>query len=170
MDAKELMAVLVEHKKWLDDFTTGDRANLRGANLRGADLRSADLRDANLSDADLSSADLSDAKTNYTTIGHIMACPETGAFEGWKKAEDKNGKPIVIKLLIPARSKRSSATTRKCRAEYVRVLQGNGRSAKGAIYKQGTITRCDKWDPCRWNECSGGIHFFMNKADAESWE
>jgi hypothetical protein len=50
--------ILADHKKWLDDSSTGKQANLRGANLRYADLRGADLRKANLQSADLQSADL----------------------------------------------------------------------------------------------------------------
>jgi hypothetical protein len=62
----ELVTVLAEHKKWLEDNKTGNRANLQDANLRGADLRDAnlqdaDLRDANLRDANLRGADLRDA-------------------------------------------------------------------------------------------------------------
>jgi len=29
--------------------------------------------------------------------------------------------------------------------------------------------RCDKWDDDRWNECSGGIHFFLTRAEAEAY-
>ena len=58
MDATKLQTILTEHQKWLNDCTTGQRANLRGANLRGADLRGANLFGADLSGADLSEADL----------------------------------------------------------------------------------------------------------------
>lgn len=58
-----LDAVLAEHAKWLQDPTTGKRANFCGANLykanfRGANLRRADLYGANLKYADLTGSDL----------------------------------------------------------------------------------------------------------------
>ncbi len=39
MTKKELDRVLSEHAKWLEDNSTGCRADLSGANLRGANLR-----------------------------------------------------------------------------------------------------------------------------------
>jgi hypothetical protein len=61
-----LEQILINHKMWVYNSTTGERANLRGAdlssaNLRGADLSSANLRGADLSRADLPNADLSSA-------------------------------------------------------------------------------------------------------------
>ncbi len=61
-----LDAVLAEHAKWLQDPTTGKRANFCGANLfkanfRGANLRRARLFGANLRCADLTGSDLTEA-------------------------------------------------------------------------------------------------------------
>ena len=36
-------------------------------------------------------------------------------------------------------------------------------------YKVGEIVRCGNWDDCRWNECSGGIHFFLTRYEAENY-
>lgn len=33
-------------------------------------------------------------------------------------------------------------------------------------YKVGEMVYPDKFDDNRWNECSNGIHFFINKQDA----
>jgi uncharacterized protein YjbI with pentapeptide repeats len=148
-------------------------ANLRGANLRGADLRSANLRSANLRYADLSYADLSGVIYNESTAFFALACPETGSFIGYKKC--RGG--IIIKILIPASAKRSSATSRKCRASKVKTLEVLNTSSTYAIsshdetarYEVGKITKCDKWDDNRWNECSGGIHFFITKGEAEQY-
>jgi hypothetical protein len=68
MDAKELAKVLVEHKKWLEDPTTGKRAYLSGANLYGADLSGANLSRAYLSGANLSGANLSRADLSGATL------------------------------------------------------------------------------------------------------
>ena len=152
------------------------RADLSRANLSGADLSYADLRGANLSYADLrganlSYADLRGAKSNHLTIGFNLACPESGSFDGWKKC---NGE-IIVKIRVPAAARRSSATTRKCRAEYVKVLAIYGAAEavsswdKATIYREGEIVRAHEWDENRWNECSGGIHFFLTRAEAEAW-
>ena len=140
-------------------------ANLRYADLGGADLGGADLRDANLSDADLRGA---------RSIPYIpLACPSDGEFTGWKKVGDK-----LIRLLIPADAKRSSAASIKCRCEKAKVVaitsldEGecyeevtNGNYAE-TIYRVGEMVYPDSYDDDRWNECSHGIHYFINKQDA----
>ena len=147
--------------------------NLRGADLRGADLRYADLRGADLRYANLRGANLIDIKTNMHTIGYNLACPEEGSFVGYKKA----GK-CIVKLLILEDAKRSSATTAKCRCDKAKVLDienaYTGEKIKAIksdynsefIYKLGEIVTVDNFDDDRWNECSTGIHFFMNRDNA----
>ena len=147
-------------------------ANLSGADLRGAGLRSANLRGADLRDADLSGADLRGAKQ----IPYIpLACPSDGAFIGWKKV----GR-YLVKLEIPEDAKRSSATTNKCRCDKAKVLDIICISDNSpidlqeitcfnyhkTIYKVGEMVYPDSFDEERWNECSHGIHFFINKQDA----
>ncbi len=58
MDLKQILA---DHKLWLNDSSTGKRANLFGADLSVADLSGADLRDADLYGANLSGANLRSA-------------------------------------------------------------------------------------------------------------
>jgi hypothetical protein len=58
MNIKKLNEILDEHKKWVEDNTSGSRADLSRADLYGADLSGADLSGANLSGANLSGADL----------------------------------------------------------------------------------------------------------------
>jgi hypothetical protein len=36
-------------------------------------------------------------------------------------------------------------------------------------YRKGEVVHCDKWDDDRWNECSGGIHFFITRYEAKSY-
>ena len=138
-------------------------ANLRGANLEGANLKCADLR----------YADLEYVKTNMHTIGYNLACPEKGSFIGYKKASE-----YLIELLILDDAKRSSATTTKCRTNKVKVLEirdirtgkkvneVNSDYDNSFIYKVGEIVSVDNFDNNRWNECTSGIHFFMNREDA----
>ena len=58
MNSEELKNVLDSHILWLEDNSTGKRANLTVANLRGADLTGANLTGANLTGARLELADL----------------------------------------------------------------------------------------------------------------
>lgn len=158
-------------------------ADLRCANLRGVDLSGANLNSANLSGAslynanlyssNLNNANLNNVKTNMYTIGYNLACPEEGSFIGYKKV----GK-YIVKLLIMEDSKRNSATTLKCRCDKAKVLDiekiDTGEKIESTpsdydinfIYKVGEIVKVDNFDENRWNECSTGIHFFMNKQNA----
>jgi len=165
-------------------------ANLRDANLRGADLRGADLRDANLYGADLYGADLRgadlygadlygadlrDAENADYVIAQTRILPE-GDIIGYKKCVDNK----IVKLLIPIDAKRTHAMGRKCRAEYAKVLEitKNKRQLKKAvskhksdfIYKVGETVKCDKFDEDWTQECSGGIHFFITKLEAENYD
>ncbi len=146
-------------------------AYLRYADLDGAYLRYADLRGADLRGAYLRGADLRDAKN----IPYIpLACPSDGAFIGWKKVRGH-----LVKLEIPESARRSSATSQKCRCDKAKVLaitdlDGsnpideilNTSQATNLLYKVGEMVYPDSFDEDRWNECSHGIHFFINKQDA----
>ena len=167
-----------------------DGANLKGAYLNGANLKGAYLYGANLNGANLNGANLEGAYLNGANINganlyganlygasHIpyypIACPSDGEFTGWKKV---NGK--LIQLLIPSDAKRSSATTQKCRcdkAKVVAITDIDGSNPIDSItnsnyctteYVVGQMVLPDKFDDNRWNECSNGIHFFINKQDA----
>ena len=154
-------------------------AHLCGANLRNADLRGADLCDANLSGADIRGANLSNA--NLLGIKNMMyipmACPEEGSFIGFKKAAYAD-KYYIVKLKIPADALRSSATSRKCRCNKAKVLEiQNIDGSKANIdvvhsiydpsfqYKTGQIVEEPKYDDNRFNVCSKGIHFFINRQE-----
>jgi hypothetical protein len=152
-------------------------ANLSYADLRGADLRNADLRDVDLRGADLSYANLRGVKYNELTAFYALACPESGAFIGWKKARGK-----IVKLEICEDAKRSSATSRKCRCSKAKVLaienMDGGDSGLSAIssdhdtsfvYTVGETVEVSDYDDNRWNECSTGIHFFITRDEAVRW-
>ena len=155
-------------------------ADLRGADLRCADLSGANLRGANLRDANLIGADLCDANLRGATLsGAInipfiaLSCPSEGTFIGWKKIYD-----YIIKLEIPEDAKRCSATTNKCRCDKAKVLSitsiKSGEEMQelcndrysACVYKVGEMVYPDKYDDDRWNECSNGIHFFINRQEA----
>ena len=145
--------------------------NLRNADLRGAYLSGADLLYANLRGAELLGADLSDAK-NIPFIP--MACPDTGAFIGYKKASG-----YILKIEILQDARRSSSTSRKCRCDKAKVLEiqnlyggiANVKEVKSNydknfIYRLGEIVEEPNFCEDRWNECAEGIHFFINRQEA----
>jgi len=108
---------------------------------------------------------------DHRTSFLALQCPESGSFTAWKRCRDG----VIVKLLIPARAKRSSATSRKCRAEYVKVLavygdtQGTSKYDKKVVYVKGETVRCDQWEEDRWIDCGGGIHFFITREEAEQY-
>lgn len=123
-----------------------------------------------------------------TNVPCPMACPSNGSFIGWKKGRviNKDGKErvCIIKLEIPETAKRSSATSRKCRADKVKVLEIqylNGRKypadtvafpfcaspVTNTQYVVGKVTKCaEKFETDRWRECASGIHFFITYEEA----
>ena len=149
------------------------RADFRGANLGWADLRSCVFYDTDLRDCNFMYANLRGSKY----VPYIpFQCPSDGAFVGWKKVNN-----VLIKLEIPADAKRSSATTNKCRCDKAKVLGFydslgskelnitelvNDKYGKKCKYVKGEMVYPDFFDEDRWNECSHGIHFFVNKQDA----
>ena len=166
---KQINKILEGHKHWLNEDCEGwetMKADFSYCDLRGADLCGADLRGA-----DLSGANLSGAKE----VPYIpMVCPEEGDFIGWKKAGNK-----IVKLHIPQDALRSSATTRKCRcnkAEVVEIYNIDGTIADERIvsssydssftYEVGKTVEVQDFDNNRWEECTRGIHFFINRQEA----
>ncbi len=167
-------------------------ANLRGADLRGAnlcdanlcdaDLRGADLRGANLRGADLCNANLSRASMDQMiwdihTAFYPLQCPDSGSYIGYKKASG-----LVVELEIPADARRSSATSRKCRASKAKVLsitdingnpggdQVRSNFDPNFVYAIGETVEVTDFDDNRWNECSTGIHHFITRAEAVIYE
>ena len=171
-------------------------ANLKGANLKDANLYRADLSWANLEGADLTNANLeyailysanldgsfvAGAKVHGSNLNGaknipfiLQSCPSEGAFTAWKKVDGY----FLVKLQIPEDARRCSATTRKCRCDKAMVLDitsldGNkhydevtNNRYNETIYKVGEFVYPDSFDENRWDECSNGIHFFVNKQDA----
>ena len=181
---EQINKILEGHKHWLNEDCKGwetMKADFSSCDLRGADFSYANLSDANLSDANLSyanlhGANLSDANlSDAKEVPYIpMVCPEEGVFIGWKKAGGK-----IVKLRIPEDALRSSATTRKCRcnkAEVVEIYNIDGTIADERIvnssydssftYEAGKTVEVQDFDTNRWEECTRGIHFFINRQEA----
>lgn len=158
-------------------------AYLSGAYLRGADLTRADLRGADLSGADLSGAYLRGAnlrgvRYDENTAFFALQCPEEGSFIGYKICKEYK----IVKLLITEDAKRSSATTRKCRASKAKVLEitnientekyetAVSKHDANFIYKVGETIEIENFDEDRWSECSEGIHFFITREEAIQYD
>ena len=153
MNATEIKAVLAAHAKW-QAGDGGSRANLSGANLSGANLSGANLSGAK---------GVADA-----TAATLRILPDEGDVIGFKKLAGGT----ICKVRVPAEARRSNATGRKCRAEYVDVIEGVGVSAYdgGTKYAPGKRVTCHEWCEDRWLECAGGIHFFITRKEAEDYE
>ena len=155
---------------YLKDADLGN-ANLEYAYLKYAYLKDANLEYANLEYAYLKDADLKDANYSEYTSFLSYQCPTEGSFIGWKKC----GR-YIVKLKICEDADRSSSTSLKCRcskAEVLEIQNLDGSSAgiteicsdynKDFIYKVGETVEVKDFDKCRWNECSNGIHFFIDR-------
>ena len=156
-------------------------ANLTRADLSGADLTRADLSGVNLSGADLTRADLYGVNlsgANLTRAENVpfipMACPDTGSFIGFKKASGH-----IVMLGIPEDARRLSATGRKCRCDkaiVIRIEDMDGTTSdltevvsdhdSSFVYKVGKMVSVPDFCEDRWQECSAGIHFFINRQEA----
>ena len=102
-----------------------------------------------------------------------FTCPSDGEFTGWKKVGDR-----LVNLLSPADARRCSATTNKCRCDKAMVVaitsldgkeeyrEATSNTYTQMTYKVGEMAYPDSFDENRWNECSNGIHFFINKQEA----
>ena len=161
MDSEKLKEILENHKHWLNEDCDGWKnmmADLRGANLSGA--------------------------KNVPFIPY--ACPDTGAFVGFKKAklyssDETEAQDVIVELEILTDARRSSATGRKCRCDKAKVLSvttldgvavgadaGTVRSSYDSdfVYEVGKIVTEPNFCEDRWKECAPGIHFFINRQEA----
>ena len=175
-------------------------SNLRDANLCSADLRGSNLHSSNLCECDLRDADLRNTNLSYTNLHYAnlcnadlrgakkaekmhwniyttfypLQCPEKGSYTAYKKANN-----LIVELLIPEDAKRSSATSRKCRASKAKVisisyLNGTPHECdcvasdhdSDFIYKIGETVEVSDFDEDRWNECAPGIHHFITREEA----
>ena len=86
MEKDDIVKILVNHEKWLDDITSGEKANLQGvdlheitslkvilkmANLGEVDLHGANLYYPNMQEADLYKANLQKAKIHDGNLQRV---------------------------------------------------------------------------------------------------
>ena len=144
-------------------------SNLSGSNLSYSNLSYSNLRGIDLSYSNLSGSNLRGSKELPPIAAAQIAITPDGVLIGWKKCNCG----VIVKVQIPAEAKRSNATGRKCRAEFVDVLEvinaevGISQHDNKTKYIAGTRVTCDTWCEDRWQECAGGIHFFITREEAE---
>lgn len=114
----------------------------------------------------------------------VSRCPSSGSFTGWKKVQDNDGNPCIAKLLIPEDAERISGFGGKCRASKAVVLGiykvGSDEEVKERChsifdknfwYVVGNSVKCEKaFDKDCKKECGSGIHFYLNRLEAEMHE
>ncbi len=158
------------------DFTGAD---LRAANFRDCEaelhlgpnkFRTSDLRGCIAHASFFKRTNMVGVKLDDDLAKRLTIIPE-GEFVAWKKTREG-----VMKIRIPASARRSNATTRKCRAEYVVPIEMpegytecHSSYDYGFTYRLNEIARCNAWNHDRWMECSGGIHFFLTREEAENY-
>ena len=158
-----------------------NEASLNWASLNGALLDEASLNRASLNWASLNGAVLNGASLDGASLNRVInlpfipfACPDIGAFIGWKKSSGK-----IIKLEIPEDAKRCSATSDKCRCNKAKVLEIQEIDGSISditkissdydikfIYEVGKTVSVKDFCEDRWRDCSQGIHFFINRQSA----
>ena len=115
---------------------------------------------------------------NENTSFFAIQCPESGAFEAYKKAIRTDGGAAIVHLIVPSTAKRSSATSRKCRVSEAQVLditsidgkeeltEAMSQYDKNFVYRKGDTVKVDNFCDDRWTECAAGIHCFITRREA----
>ena len=153
-------------------------ANLENAYLRNAYLDCVYLQNASLRNVKLTEVFFNNVRNGKNIPFFPLNLPE-GEFIAYKKvytSHDTSKMPYIVKLKILADSKRSRATSHKCRCDKALVLEiqdidGNKLDLteitnfyySHCTYKVGEIVYADGWDENRWEECTNGIHFFLDR-------
>lgn len=154
-----------------------NNVNFVGADLRGCNLHHADISGANMNHSMLENADLSNIISDKNTKFFRMYCPEHGAFLGYKKCFNS----LIVKLLIPADAQRTSATETSCRCDKAKVMEIEDMYTgehydeaisyvdENFIYRKGEYVYAGNFNPNRWVDSTGGIHFWLDRKEAEGY-
>ena len=122
----------------------------------------------------LEDANLEGIISDENTKWFRLYCPEEGAFLGYKKC--MYGR--LVQLLIPADAKRTSATMNCCRCDKAKVLTIKSFDYKESydeawsmvdedfVYRVGEWVEAKNFNPYRWYDSTGGIHFWLTRAEA----
>ena len=153
-----------------------------------SDVRWASFNNANGNKVTFLSCDMDECEATDSNIVFPQHVPSEGSFIAWKKARmrDPDGDhfestDVIIKLRIPDDAERCSAN-HKCRADKVEVIQYetlDGEKLPDNIYVHSFFNSSfvyhigmidsGEYDHDPQCECSGGIHFFLNRDDAVNY-
>lgn len=94
--------------------------------------------------------------------------------DAWKKVVGRDGSLELVQLKISADVPRVKPYGQnKCRAERAFVVNGPLVSESwyrhSFRYYPGTTVIADNYNPDPWEVCSGGIHFFLTREEAENY-
>ena len=144
MTQEKLKEILDKHLKWLRNEIGGERANLCEAK------------------------EIEKIFGDINTAFYPLQCPEKGSYTAYKTAAR-----CIVELLIPEDAKRSSATTRKCRASKAKVISitnldgtPHERDRVASDHDSSETIEVPVFDEDRWNECAPGIHHFITREEA----
>ena len=149
-------------------------SDLINSELRKADLSNANLSNANLSDANLSEANLFETKLDKKEeIRKGLIVNEK--IYGYKKAIDKDGNSVLVKLEIAKGAIVFSINNYKCRTNKCKVLEiensdyAYSNHDKDFEYKKGKEIEIKDFNLMYNIECVSGIHFFRTRKEAEDY-
>ncbi|MGG5372644.1 pentapeptide repeat-containing protein [Enterococcus sp. AZ196] len=152
-------------------------ASLKGTDFQGSCLREADISGANLFFAMLEHADLTDIIHDDQTQYFDLYCPAEGPLIGYKKCFDYR----IVQLLIPSDARRTSATNTCCRCDKAKVLsikdmytnedydEAVSYVDSDFVYRVGDYVTAENFNPNRWADSTGGIHFWLTRKEAEGY-
>ena len=150
------------------------KASMQGANLRWSDLTGLHIEGTNLRRSVFEYAVMEDITDDADTQFYRMSCPETGAFLAYKKCFNDR----LVQLLVPADARRVSAACSACRCERAKVLtiksfdyserftEAWSLVDENFYYRVGEWVEAGNYNPDRWMESTGGIHFWMTREEA----
>ena len=150
------------------------RASMQGANLRWSDLTGLHIEGTNLWRSVFEYAVMEDIVDDEDTKFFRMFCPETGAFLAYKKCFNDR----LVQLLVPADARRVSSACNACRCEKAKVLtiksfdyserftEAWSLVDENFCYRVGEWVEAGNYNPDRWMESTGGIHFWMSREEA----
>jgi len=163
-------------------------ANIRYANLKKAVVRNSELictrflesnlTQTNFQGSNLQGADLRGANLTGTSFEPRPMAPEEGAFVAYKGVYNKQGNPVIAKVLIPEDAKRMTPLFgRMCRAEFVKVLDLSGdvsiakcRFNPERIYAVGETVCTRNYDDdsnVQVGTTQQGLHFYLAREEVK---
>lgn len=173
-----------QHRLWIEQNGQGQQLVLRNCVISNIDASHQDLRYVQFIDCVFIKCDF--VACNFTKAvftGCILARRVRFVHCDLQEVNLCDANLYTCKFIL-SDAYRSSATTRKCRCNKAIVLDAytlsNGQQLPDAVpihstynyafvYTIGQTLQVDDYDTNRWNECSTGIHFFMEKEDARLW-